>query len=215
MRDPTEIHELTRILKLFDVAGHPVVVQPLGGGNVNDTYLAICRTVFAEEQLVLQRINSNVFHQPEHIMRNLRRLTAHVHPKLEYQASVGDRIWQMPKIIQTRAGNDFIIDGAGNTWRVITKIASATAFDKVQDAKHAQECGLVLGYFHWMVSDLDPTTLFDPLPGFHITPRYLATYDDTLNGPDANVRLAESAEAQRLAAFVEARRAAGPLFQHA
>ncbi|MCL1920201.1 MAG: aminoglycoside phosphotransferase family protein [Kiritimatiellaeota bacterium] len=209
------IHELTRILKMFDVAGHPVIVQPLGCGNVNDTYLAICRTVFAEEQLVLQRINSNVFRSPENIMKNLRKLTAHVHPKLEYQMGAGDRIWQMPKIIPTRAGNDFIIDGAGNVWRVITKIASATAHDKVQDARHAEECGLVLGYFHWMVSDLDPATLIDPIPGFHITPGYLARYDATLTAPDAQARLAASPEAQRLAAFVDARRACVPLFQQA
>ena len=115
MSDQRMIEELTRLLKLFDVAGHPVIVKPLGCGNVNDTYLAVCRTVFAEEQLVLQRINHNVFRHPEHIMQNLRRLTAHVHPKLEYQASIGDRIWQMPKIIPTRAGNDFVIDNAGNT----------------------------------------------------------------------------------------------------
>ena len=215
MNTTDNLRELTRILDMFDVAGHPVIVQPLGCGNVNDTYLAICRTIFAEEQLVLQCINNRVFRHPEHIMQNLRRLTAHVHPKLEYQAGICDRIWQMPKIIQTRAGNDFIIDSAGNTWRVITKIASATAFDKVQDGRHAEECGLVLGYFHWMVSDLDPTTLIDPLPGFHITPNYLAQYDATLADPQAKARLGASPEAQRLAAFVDARRAYVPVFQQA
>lgn len=215
MNDHDSIDKLTRLLSLFDVAGYPVFVQPLGSGNVNDTYLAICRTVFAEEQLVLQRINHNVFRHPEHIMQNLRRLTAHAHPKLEYQAGIGDRIWQMPKIIPTRAGNDFVIDDANNVWRVITKIASATAFDKVQDARHAEECGLVLGYFHGMVSDLDPATLIDPLPGFHITPGYLAKYDDTLAAPDAKARLSASPEAQRLAAFIDARRAYVPIFQQA
>jgi len=215
MNETIPIDELTRLLRRFDVSGHPVVVELFGSGNVNDTYLAICRTVFAEEQLVLQRINSKVFRRPEHIMQNLRRLTAHVHPKLEDQACTSDRIWQMPKIIPTRAGNDFVTDGRGNTWRVITKIASATAYDKVQDARHAEECGLVLGYFHWMVSDLDPATLIDPLPGFHITPGYLAKYDATLNDPTAKERLAASPEAQRLAAFIEARRACVPLFQQA
>ena len=215
MNAPSNLHELTRILSMFNVAGHPVVIKPLGCGNVNDTYLAVCRSVFAEEQLVLQCINNRVFRHPENIMQNLRRLTAHVHPKLEYQAGVGDRIWQMPKIIQTRAGNDFIIDGAGNTWRVITKIASSTAFDKVQDGQHAKECGLVLGHFHWMVSDLDPTTLIDPLPGFHVTPNYLAQYDGTLADPQARARLDASPEAQRLAVFVDARRAYVPIFQQA
>ena len=126
-------HELCRLVQMFDIAGYPAVIQPLGCGNVNDTYLAVCRTAFAEEQLVLQRINQNVFKKPENIMLNLRRLTAHVHPKLEFESSESDRIWQLPKIIQTREGNDFIKDASGNLWRMITKIASATAFDKVRD----------------------------------------------------------------------------------
>jgi Ser/Thr protein kinase RdoA (MazF antagonist) len=208
-------HELCRLVQMFDIAGYPAVIQPLGCGNVNDTYLAVCRTAFAEEQLVLQRINQNVFKKPENIMLNLRRLTAHVHPKLEFESSESDRIWQLPKIIQTREGNDFIKDASGNLWRMITKIASATAFDKVRDCAHAEECGIVLGHFHRTVSDMDSSVLIDPLPGFHITPNYLAKYDVTLTRAEAQARVAAAPDGAALVAFVEARRPIVPLFQDA
>lgn len=209
------VQELRRLVQMFDVAGYPVVVQSLGCGNVNDTYLAVCRTAFAEEQLVLQRINQHVFKKPENIMLNLRRLTAHVHPKLEFESSESDRIWQMPKIIQTREGNDFIKDSAGNIWRVITKIASATAYDKVRDASHAEECGIVLGHFHRSVSDMDESLLIDPLPGFHITPKYLEKYDATFGLPEAQARIKAAPDGKSIVQFIGARRPSVPLFQDA
>jgi Ser/Thr protein kinase RdoA (MazF antagonist) len=121
----------------------------------------------------------------------------------------------MPKIIQTREGNDFIKDASGNLWRMITKIASATAFDKVRDCAHAEECGIVLGHFHRTVSDMDSTVLIDPLPGFHITPNYLAKYDLTRTRAEAQARVTAAPDGAALVKLVEERRPIVPLFQDA
>jgi len=208
--------ELSLLMKEFNVSGRLVTINPTGNGNVNDTFLAIFRNTFAEEQVILQRVNRNVFPRPEAIMHNLHQLTAHVHPKLESEVEESDRVWQMPRIVKTRDGKDFFLDDAGDVWRVITKIASATAFDETQGAEHAAECGAVLGHFHWLVSDIDPKTMFDPLPGFHITPVYLAKYDATLkNVPLANERLNASMEARRMAMFIEERRGFATTLQKA
>ena len=208
--------ELSLLMKAFDVSGRLVTINPTGNGNVNDTFLAIFRNTFAEEQVILQRVNPAVFPKPEAIMHNLHCLTAHVHPKLEAEADTSDRVWQMPRIVKTRDGNDFFLDDAGDVWRVITKIASATAFDEAQNAEHAAECGAVLGHFHWLVSDLDPQMMIDPLPGFHITPGYLDKYDATLAGePLAQDRLKASMEARRMAMFIEERRGFAATLQKA
>jgi len=208
--------ELSLLMKAFNVSGRLVTINPTGNGNVNDTFLAIFRNTFAEEQVILQRVNHLVFPKPEAIMHNLRCLTAHVHPKLESEADTADRVWQMPRIVKTRDGMDFFLDEAGEVWRVITKIASATAFDEAQNAEHAAECGAVLGHFHWLVSDLDTQTMIDPLPGFHITPGYLAKYDATLaDMPQAQERLTASMEARRMAMFIEERRGFASTLQQA
>lgn len=208
--------ELSLLMNEFDVSGRLVTINPTGNGNVNDTFLAIFRNTFAEEQVILQRINRNVFPEPAAIMHNLRHLTAHVHPRLESEGDVADRVWQMPRIVPTRDGKDFFVDEAGEVWRVITKIASATAFDEAQGTEHAAECGAVLGHFHWLVSDLDPGTMIDPLPGFHVTPGYLAKYDDTLeNEALAEKRMNASMEARRMAMFIEERRGFATTLQDA
>lgn len=199
--------ELSTLIKEFDVHGRLVTIMSTGRGNVNDTFLAIFRNTFEEFQVILQRVNSKVFPEPERIMRNLRVVTAHVHAKLEQDCDRADRVWQMPQIVKTRAGDDFFIDDKGDFWRVITKIPSATCFDETQSVEHAHECGTVIGYFHWLLSDLPHAGLSDPLPGFHITPGYLAAYDEMLECvPEAANRLSSSMEVRRMAAFIEKRR---------
>ncbi len=187
----------------FRVAGRLVMVNPTGSGNVNDTYLAIFRTTFSEERFIVQRINKRVFTSPEWVMLNIRILTEHVHTRLEAERNSADRIWQLPRVIPCKDGRDFFIDESGEFWRAMTLIASATAYTTTQGAEHASECGTVLGHFHNLISDLDPVRLNDTLPGFHITPLYLAQYHRTLATPEASKRLKVSAEVQRLARFVE------------
>ena len=199
--------DLSKLIHNFDISGRLVTVMPTGNGNVNDTYLAIFRNTFEEYQVILQRINSQVFPDPALIMRNLREVSAHVHAKLEQDSERADRVWQMPKIVQTRTGKDYFVDDDGALWRVITKIPSATAFEEAQSLEHARECGTVLGYFHWLLSDLEESRIADPLPGFHITPLYLSLYDKVVEDvPEAKERLSSSMEASRMAAFIEKRR---------
>lgn len=198
--------ELSVLINKFNIPGRLVTINPTGNGNVNDTYLAIFRNTFDEQQVILQRVNRVVFAHPEQIMSNLHHLTAHAHDKLEAEAEAADRVWQMPKLIQTRDGLDFLLDENGDYWRVITKIASATAFNEAQGPEHAAECGAVLAHFHGLVADLDTRTLIDPLPGFHITPTYLEKYDATIATAAGGERLNASMEARRLAKVIEDRR---------
>ncbi len=77
----------------FDIASRLVTINAHGSGNVNDTYLAVFRTTFSEERVIIQRINTRVFSHPEWIMENMRVVTDHAHAKLESEAQEADRIW--------------------------------------------------------------------------------------------------------------------------
>ena len=207
--------ELSVLVHKFAIKGRLVTVFPVGGGNINDTYIAIFRNTFEEQQVILQRINANVFANPRKIMENLHYITQHSHEKLEREADGADRVWQMPKIIQTWEGEDFYTGIDGSCWRVITKIPSASAFDTPQGPEHAAECGAVLAHFHGLLSDLDISRLHDPLPGFHITPRYLEKYDETMASDAGQRRLNASMEARRLAKIIDDRRDFVPVLQKA
>jgi len=83
---------LENIAMQFDLQGRLACVRPLGTGNVNDTYIAVFRTHFSEERVVIQRINPRVFPRPDWIMANMRLLTQHCHAQLLREADAADRI---------------------------------------------------------------------------------------------------------------------------
>lgn len=200
--------DLTVLVNKFNVKGRLVALEPFGSGNINDTYLAIYRNTFTETQVILQRVNRKVFPQPEAIMANMHEVTRHCHKKLEADAASGrdDRVWQMPQIVKSKEAKDYVVDESGDVWRVITRIMSAHSFDVAQGPEHALECGSALGHFHYLISDLDPKCIIDPLPGFHVTAGYMRAYDETLATPRAKELLSSSMEARRMAKFVEERR---------
>lgn len=186
----------------FEVPGRLVSLQPIGAGNVNDTYRVILRTTFSEEQYILQRINQAVFKDPAAVMSNMKAVTDHAHCKIEEEADHADRIWQLPRVIPACDGGDFVVDGEGEFWRALSMIASTTNYEKVAIPEHAAEAGLVLGHFQRIISDFPIEELADTLPGFHITPGYLSQYQENLETNAAQQRLEASAEARRLSRFV-------------
>lgn len=190
----------------FDIPGKLVTLRPIGAGNVNDTYLVILRTTFSEEQYILQRINRSVFKDPAAVMSNMKAVTDHAHKRIAAEADGADRIWQLPRVIPSKEGGDFVLDQEGEYWRALSMIASTTSYEKVSVPEHAAEAGLVLGHFQRIISDFPIDQLADTLPGFHITPDYLAQYDRCLKNERAQQRLEASSEAQRLRQFVEERR---------
>ena len=121
--------ELSILINKFNIKGRLVSLQPFGNGNINDTFLAIYRNTFTETQVILQRVNKNVFPKPEVIMENMHNLTRHCHEKLEDDAQKGrdDRVWQMPRIIKAKDSKDFVVDDKGEVWRVITRRTRSTS----------------------------------------------------------------------------------------
>ena len=201
--------DLALLVNQFNVKGRLVTIVPFGNGNINDTFLAVFRNTFTETQVIVQKVNRAVFTQPETIMRNMHNITLHCHEKLEADAAAGrdDRVWQMPRIIKTKGGADYVTDDHGDVWRVITRILSAHAFDTAQSPEHVLECGATLGHFHYLVSDMDLASVTNPLPEFHVTSGYLRQYDETLEtSPVAKELLSASMEAKRLSKFIGDRR---------
>lgn len=165
--------DLAAIAQQFLFPGEILFVREYGTGNVNDTYLVRVtggRTVL---DFILQRLNPRVFPEPERIMHNLRVLDDHVRPKLLARPN---QRWELPAIIPTRTGADHYRDGSGAFWRAQSFIADTESFATIKNEAQAQETGRGLGFFHGLIHDLPPHLLHDTLPGFHVTPGYLARY---------------------------------------
>ncbi len=221
------------IAQQFAFPGVILSVSEYGNGNMNDTYLVLVRggqgilsfaprgykfrlsRQAAQLSFILQRLNPQVFPQPALIMHNLRVLDRHVRPKLLADPS---RRWELPTIISARTGADYYLDQDGAFWRVQSFVAGTESFDIIASEAQAEEAGRALGFFHALIHDLPAHLLHDTLPGFHVTPGYLAQYAELATAPPRPDLSAEAlfchrfiGERQEAAEVLEAARARGEL----
>ena len=142
-------------------------VQPYGNGHINDTYLAFYRGSRLIK-IIHQRINHNVFQQPEQLMENIQKVTSHLYGKLQ-SAGVTDIHRRVLSLIPTHAGKIYFLDDNGNFWRTYTFIDDARSFDTIQSHEHAYEVGFAFGEYLHLLQDLPASDLHETIPAFHHT----------------------------------------------
>jgi len=152
----------------------PISFRPLGNGLINDTYLLTA----GEQQLVLQRINQQVFTNPQQVVENLQQLGRHLAQKAPAEIKL-----QIPELIATRDGRTYQLDAEGRFWRALQWISPSESRESLQRDSEAEQIGFALGHFHRLCSDLNPLVLVDTLPGFHVTPGYHRQYLKLLTKP--------------------------------
>jgi Ser/Thr protein kinase RdoA (MazF antagonist) len=201
---------LFSVAERFKLGGRVVDVRQFGSGNINKTFLV---TVDAggEKHFILQRINTHVFRRPELIMHNLRVSTGHILRRLGLAPPAAGRRWEVPVVQMTADGGDHWLDSDGSFWRTLSFIEGSRSFETIKDSDQAGEVGYALGMFHTLLSDLSPERLADTLEGFHITPRYLARYDEVI----AQRGAAGSSEENYCFEFVRKRRALAGVLENA
>lgn len=144
-------------------------ITPLGNGRINDTYLVST----GGHHFVLQKINTNVFKRPNEMMGNLKRLADHARNK-------SSDLWEIPGPLRTVTGHYLFKGESDDHWRALNYISDSYTVEYATSNHHAREVGRALGMFHALIADLDPLEMEDTLEGFHITPQYLAAYDQAL-----------------------------------
>ena len=185
--------QFTRSRQIFNL-------QAFGNGNINDTFL-VTPDSSTEKPFILQRINIQVFRQPQLMMQNIRISTEHIRDRLQRHPL--NRRWEVPRVLQTGDNRDYFKDADESFWRAISFIENSQSFDIICDTERAQEIGYALGTFHNLISDLSPKQLVDTLAGFHITPLYLQHYELIL----AKTSLRQSVEINYCLQFVSDRAA--------
>ena len=195
--------ELVAIAEAFALPGRVTAMAPLGNGNVNDTYRV---DTASGDRFVLQRLNTQVFAQPQLVMRNLQVLSDHA----QQRPMAGQR-WEVPQVIANRHTGEPWVETGGGFWRLLTFVNDAVTVDAITTAEQARQVGRGLGLFHTLINDLPADQLADTLPGFHITPGYLAAYDQTLQS--TSLQLCDRSQWCR--AFIEQRRNLAPVLEKA
>jgi len=160
-------HDLAEIVKHFWFEGNFLGADPYGFGHINDTYAACFQVDDTVRRYVLQRINHNVFKNPEELMRNIEAVTTHLRNKIV--ATGGNSERETLNLIPTVGGETFYRSPLGNYWRGYTFIEDAQTYEVAEDLDHVYRAAWAFGRFQQMLSDFPADRLYETIPNFHHT----------------------------------------------
>ena len=149
----------------FCLEGSPTSSVLHGNGNVNDTFLLSCEKEGSLKRYTVQRINHEVFKDPEGLMENFSRVTEHLQGKL----SGKDSSQRSLRLVPARNGRSFVRDSSGNYWRAMEFIGGSESLEVPDSPRQAYEAAKAFGEFQANLADLPGTPLLQTIPDFHNT----------------------------------------------
>lgn len=149
------------ILTAYGLQPGECVVHPFGSGLINATWKVSCKGV----SYILQRINHQVFKQPELIAQNIAAIGLYLdqhHP---------DYFFVQP--LRTVSGQQMVLTDTGEYFRLQPFVTGSCSYDVVNDEQLAYEAARQFGRFTRLLSGLNCDTIQATLPDFHnLTLRY-------------------------------------------
>jgi len=195
----TTLHDIRPIAALFDMRADFIHSHAHGSGHINDTYCATFDQAGQRVRYVVQRINHNVFRQPELLMENIDRVTRHAlatlkatdHPEAHRRTLT---------CIPSLEGKAYAVDADGNYWRVYPFIEGARGYDELETNEQAYQAARAFGEFQKLAATLGGGRLHETIPDFHHTPKRLEALE-------AAIALDSAGRAAECAAEIEFARA--------
>jgi hypothetical protein len=150
----------------FEIGGAFRGAERLGRGHIHDTYVACYDGTRGEARYVHQRLNRRVFPDLGAVMRNVERVTSHLHEKW-IQRGVRDPERRALRLLPTREGASHLEDPELGVWRTFLHVADSRSADVIEDPAQARGAARAFGEFAAMLADLPGPPLEVVIPGFH------------------------------------------------
>ena len=168
------------ICEEFKIEGRVVSISPYGNGHINDTYLVITDVSGSEKKYILQRINKNVFKQPDLLMANMAAVTKYLSGKIS--EANGDPMRETLNIIKTTKNDDCFVDAEGEYWRMLVYVVDNKCYDRVETPEQFYLSAVAFGNFQYMLKDFPADTLHETIKDFHNTPDRFRKFTEAVKG---------------------------------
>jgi hypothetical protein len=165
---------LRELSRKFQIYGQILHAEPCKIGHINETYTVTYNQGGVLVRYIHQRINVNVFKNPDAVMRNVMRVTTHIRHKLEEQ-EVKDLTRRVLTVVPTRDGSLYYRNAKDECWRTFVFVERAQTHEAVQTTQQAFQAGKAFGNFQYLLSDLAGDRLVETIPDFHHTRKRFET----------------------------------------
>lgn len=169
---------IIEIAKNFKFEGSFEEVKTNRSGHINDTYMLDYRDGDKLNKYVMQRINHEVFKEPEKLMENFSGITKFMQDKIIKAG--GDPLRETINLVYRQDGKSFVKLKDGSYWRSYTYIDGARAYETVANREHFYMAGKAFGDFQRMLSDYPADMLHDTIPNFHHTAKRLEAFKEAV-----------------------------------
>jgi len=165
--------KIDELMEKFGCEGNLAHISVFKSGHINTTFLVVVDEGGQLKKYVFQKINTNVFKNPEAVMENIAGVTGFIKNKLESNGINSAR--KVLNFKQAPDGNYFVIDDNGGYWRVYDFVDNSVTFNEADNAV-LYETGQAFGEFQTMLSDYPSAELYETIPNFHNTPKRYETF---------------------------------------
>lgn len=135
-----------------------VSIKPIGNGHINTTLLL----QGANAPVIVQKVNTYVFPQPNELVNNARLIEQH----LQHKKSSNHYNLDIIKHLATTE-QQYLVDINGDSWRAFEFIGGSYSEDVVINKQQAKIAANAFGQFAAALEDFDPTQLYSVIPDFH------------------------------------------------
>lgn len=159
---------LEEILSHYNISSK-TAIEPFGTGLINRTWLVKDE----EENYILQKINQDVFKEPENISDNIDFIGRYLQKKHP------DYFFVAP--LKTKEGKNMVHDSSGEYYRLFSFVKNSKTFDIVQTPEQAFEAARQFGLFTQVLIGMPLEKLKITLPGFHDLPDRYRQFEQACN----------------------------------
>lgn len=171
--------QLQNLCDKFNIEGKFAGYKIFTSGHINSTALVEFQTgTLKKERYVLQKINKNVFKNPEEVMENIVSTTSFIKNKLVSNGINPER--RVLEFLKSSNGKYFVVDENGDYWRMYKYIDKSTTFDATADLKILEETGKAFGEFQHLLDGFNAEDLNIIIPHFHNTVNRYKIFKETV-----------------------------------
>jgi Ser/Thr protein kinase RdoA (MazF antagonist) len=153
MNEPIE-KTIPSILQHFNVKPELNQISRIGTGHIHETF-----AIKGDKSFILQRVNKNVFKQPEIIASNIKAAAEYLNK------SDPDFLFLTP--ITTSVGNQMVYDDERYPWRLLPFFENTFTIDKIENEEQAWSAASTFGKLSKKLSGIDTKLFQETIPRFH------------------------------------------------
>jgi len=149
---------LSEQLGLKSSSDNKVTIKPIGNGHINTTLLL----QGANAPVVVQKLNTYVFPEPNELVNNARLIEQHLVNKKQNNSYELEIIKHVATV-----NEEYLMTINKDSWRALEFIGGSYSEDVVANAQQARIAANAFGQFAAALEDFDATQLYSVIPDFH------------------------------------------------